>query len=401
MSIRLIREHLPWIAPTIAIVLAATGYFDRSNDDAGEVSSQIVTRNAALSPTMPSSGQIKAEEQAAASLAALQSLSNVGPSTSAATVQPVAAVAEPVPAAPAEPQIVARAQPQSAPQTPAPAPVAAAISPTQNPAAFFGAAQANLAAASCANDLRNLSRQAKIYFPAGGLTGEATGIEQARVIGIIAQECPGVTIQVEGHSDPSGNPAVNKRLSQQRAEAVISRIAASGIDTSRFVAKGMGSEKPSGVTGPQGQAYYDRRVEFTIVENARTASLSSSFASPWRQSACAADLQRAVEQANVFYAPGSVSVSQQDMNTVMQLASKASSCPDARLRVIGQHSDIPGSGETPGTGRLRAVVMMSSLVNAGFEAEQIIIAAPSRSIRDTSRPDLSDSRLDFDVILED
>jgi len=89
------------------------------------------------------------------------------------------------------------------------------------------------------------------------------------------------------------------------------------------------------------------------------------------------------------------------MNAVMTLAAQAASCPDARLRVIGQHSDVPGSGEGPGTGRLRAVVMMSSLVNAGIEAEQVIIAAPSRSMRLPDRPDLSDRRLDFDVILED
>lgn len=400
MSIKLMREHLPWIAPTIAIVLAATGFFNPGRDTGeADLQSQTVTRNSALEPTAPSTGQIVPSDQTAASIAALQSLSSVQPSAPEPTVQTVAAVATPEPA-----PVIARAEPQPLPQ-PIPQPSAqsgtqATLSPTQNPAAFFGNAQANLAAASCANDLRALTSQAKVYFPAGGLTGEAAGIEQARVIGIIAQECPGVSIQVEGHSDPSGDPRVNQRLSEQRAQAVITRIAASGIDTSKFIAKGMGSAEPSGVTGPQTQAYYDRRVEFSVVEAPRTASLSSSFTPAWRQSACAAELQRAVDATNVFYAPGSVAVNQQDMNVVMQLASKASSCPDARLRVIGQHSDVPGSGETPGTGRLRAVVMMSSLVNAGFDAGQIIIAAPSKSIRSDDRPDLSDRRLDFDVILE-
>ena len=55
---------------------------------------------------------------------------------------------------------------------------------------------------------------------------------QARLIGVIAQNCPGVTIQIEGHSDPSGDPQVNLRLSQKRADSVLSRIAAAGIDTS-------------------------------------------------------------------------------------------------------------------------------------------------------------------------
>ena len=396
MTTKLMRQHLPWIAPTIAIVLAASGYFaPNSDEDLG--TSQEVSRSAGFEPAMPSSGQVNDADQAAASLAALQSLSSVAPAAPTPTVQPVAAAVTPTPAPAPQPTVAAvQPQPLAQPST------SATLSPTQNPAAFFGAAQANLAAVSCANDLRNLARQAKIYFPAGGLTGEASGIEQARVIGLIAQECPGISIEVQGHSDPSGNPNTNLRLSAQRAEAVISRIAAAGIDTSNFVAKGMGSAVPSGVTGPQGQAYYDRRVEFTIVEAAnRTASLSSNFLSNTRQSACAANLQQAVDRTNVFYAPGSVSVSNEDMNAVMTLAAQAASCPDARLRVIGQHSDVPGSGEGPGTGRLRAVVMMSSLVNAGIEAEQVIIAAPSRSMRLPDRPDLSDRRLDFDVILED
>jgi len=94
---------------------------------------------------------------------------------------------------------------------------------------FFSAAQANIARAnSCSNDLRNLANIAKVYFPAGALTGEASGIEQARLIGTIASRCQGVTIEVLGHSDPSGDPAVNQRLSQERAESVIARIASAG-----------------------------------------------------------------------------------------------------------------------------------------------------------------------------
>ncbi|MEM9579436.1 MAG: OmpA family protein, partial [Pseudomonadota bacterium] len=347
---------------------------------------QAVSRNVGFEPELPAPAPA---QQTAASLAALQSL---------ATVQPAAAVETPQ----VQPEPVALVEPQPAP-TPEVQQQAtqSQISPTSNPAAFFGAAQANLAAASCAEDLRALTRQARVYFPSGGLTGESGGIEQARVIGLIAQECPGVTIRVEGHSDPSGNSVVNQRLSQQRAEAIISRIAAAGIDTTRFIAKGMGDTHPSTVNGPQSRAYYDRRVEFSVVLNNRTASLGSTFLSnQFRASACADELQRAVEQTKVFYAPGSVSVSQQDMNVASRLASMASSCPDARLRVIGQHSDMPGSGENPGTGRLRAVVLMSSLVSAGYDAQQIIIAAPSKSIRFADQPNLSDHRIDFDVIRE-
>jgi outer membrane protein OmpA-like peptidoglycan-associated protein len=88
------------------------------------------------------------------------------------------------------------------------------------------------------------------------------------------------------------------------------------------------------------------------------------------------------------------------MPAVVDLASKAAACPEARLRVVGQYSDEPGSGETPATARLRAVALMSSLVGAGFAPEQIIIAAHSTPQILAGQPGLSERRVDFDVILE-
>jgi len=81
----------------------------------------------------------------------------------------------------------------------------------------------------------------------------------------------------------------------------------------------------------------------------------------------------------------------------MDFASKASSCPNARLRVIGHHTDDLRAGENPGTGRLRAKALMAMLVAQGIDSTQIIIAAPSRAMETVSQ---SGSRLDFDVIID-
>lgn len=116
-------------------------------------------------------------------------------------------------------------------RVPSPAPV---FDPSQ-----FANSNADLKQ-QCVEDLRKLTEAARVYFPSGGVTAEHSGIEQGNVIGLIAQSCPGVRIRVEGHSDASGDPSANLRLSQRRAEEVIRRIAASGIDTSMFVAEGIG-----------------------------------------------------------------------------------------------------------------------------------------------------------------
>ena len=391
MSVRLIKEHLPWVAPTVAIVLAATGVIDFSPNDAPETAAAPVMESEAVTRAI-TPNPVGVGEQSAG----LAPLADGGQTAlPAAVIQPQP---EPVPITTPEPAVIA---PQPEPAVPTTAtPVSITPDPTADPGAFFAAAQANLAQdRSCVEDLRVLANDARVYFPSGGLTGEETGMAQARLIGLVAQDCKHVEIVVEGHSDPSGDPSSNLRLSQQRADAVLNRLAAAGIDVSRFSAVGIGSAEPSGVTGSRPAAYYDRRVEFEIREVTQSAAATPIFRSG-TLSSCALDLQQSVAQTRLFYSPRSITAPSDGMPSVIELASKASACPDARLRVIGQYSDDIGSGETPATARLRAVALMSSLVGAGFDAEQIIVAAHSRPTVIAGQPGLSERRVDFDVIVD-
>ena len=394
MSTRILKEHLPWVAPTVAIVLAATGVIQLgpSDTDTAPATSEIeVSRNITQNPVALGQQGSGLLPEASGDVSAVQAA--VIQSQRAPTLVPE----------PAEPAVV---EPEVTP-VPAPEPVSLSPEPqdalSQDPGAFFAAAQAKLAQDStCVQDLQVLAQETRIYFPSGGLTAEDTGMAQARLIGVVAQDCPGVEIVVTGHSDPSGDPTANRRLSQQRADEVLKRLSASGIDTTRFSAVGLGSERPSGVTGSRPSAYYDRRVEFEVREASATAgtppkahrSLSPAV------SACAAELQAAVAQTKLFYSPRSITAPADGIPALIELAAQASACPDARLRVIGQFSDEPGSGETPATARLRAVALMSYLVGSGFDPEEIIIAAHSTPQVLAGQPGLSERRVDFDVILE-
>lgn len=395
MSLRILKEHLPWIAPTTAIVLAATGVINLGprESDRVEVASGFedvqVSRNITQDPVAFGDQRSTIAPQLSGSADAVQAAvvqSQRPPEVTATPVQP--AVVAPT---------VAPVQPQKVSISPDPE-----VNPTNNPGAFFAAAQAKLAQdQSCVEDLFNLADQTHVYFPSGGLTAEESGMAQARLIGLVAQECHNVEIIVEGHSDPSGDPGANLRLSQQRADEVLKRIAAAGIDVTRFRAVGRGSQEPSQVTGRQSAAYYDRRVEFVVREKAQTTGLPGlSRAATGAVSPCAAQLQAAVQQTKLFYSPRSVTAPSDGLPAVVQLVTQATACPDARLRVVGQYSDEPGSGETPATARLRAVALMSSLVGAGFDPEQIIIAAHSTPQVLAGQPGLSERRVDFDVIFE-
>ena len=381
---------MPWVAPTAAIVFAAsTGFFDRSSS-----SEQVVQAPEQVAYDINTQATAVAEEnqprvQSNAAAAEVVTRLSVVTDSSLQALQPEL---EPIQSAAFAPVV------QSVVEEVKPAVQVASLQDTKEATSFFANAQANLIAQeSCVSDLRALSERARVYFPAGGLTLDESGIAQARLIAALAQDCNGVQILVEGHSDPSGDPAVNLRLSKQRAEQVIQRLGATGLDTSAFVAEGLGSKQPSGVTGPQGDAYYDRRVEFVVLETNATAVRNVARPSAWASSSCVQELRGAVSDIQILYAPRSVAAKQEDMSKALLLANMAMDCPDARLRVIGQHSDDARIGENPATGRLRAKAMMAMLVGQGIESGQVIMAAPSRSM---STNELSGSRLDFDIILE-
>ena len=405
---KVLKDNLPWAAPSVAIVLAATGFFDQGGSDetsqaapapVAEIATAapvvvpmaaVVEEVAAVEPVVPEATvEVTRQEALSASTPGLTvplAVQDTAQSGALVTLQTqMAAATAPLSAVPTQPAPGASGQ----------------LSPSQNAAAFFAAAQANIDAAnSCKDDLRELTQQARVYFPSGGLAADSTGIEQARLIGIVAQDCPGVQIAVAGHSDASGNPVINQRLSQQRAELVLQRIGAAGIDTKNFYAQGFGSAQPSGVRGPLGTAHYDRRVEFSVINTASVVAFSGNAGSTagFGLPGCVNQLQRAVAGASVFYAPRSIAASSNDLDLALQLASLAQACPQARLRVVGHHSDEVGAGESVATGLLRAKAMMSMLIGRGVDAEEIIIAAPSWS--DAQVGEIG-SRIEFDVIYEE
>ena len=64
---------------------------------------------------------------------------------------------------------------------------------------------------------------------------------------ILLNDNPNVTIELSAHCDYKGSDAYNLRLSQRRAESVVSYLIKKGIAKDRLVAKGYGEEKPKSI----------------------------------------------------------------------------------------------------------------------------------------------------------
>ena len=73
-------------------------------------------------------------------------------------------------------------------------------------------------------------------------------------------------LQVEGHTDSTGSPDFNRKLSQQRAESVAKYLSSKGVKAARMEPKGFGPDRPiaDNETDPGREA--NRRVEFNILK---------------------------------------------------------------------------------------------------------------------------------------
>jgi OmpA-OmpF porin, OOP family len=68
-------------------------------------------------------------------------------------------------------------------------------------------------------------------------------------------------ISVEGHTDNSGDATANKKLSDDRAKAVMNLVVAKGIDKTRMSSVGWGQEKPIADNRTEDGRARNRRVE--------------------------------------------------------------------------------------------------------------------------------------------
>lgn len=75
-----------------------------------------------------------------------------------------------------------------------------------------------------------------------------------------------VKLNVGGHTDSTGNAAANKALSQRRAQAVVDYLTSKGVDASKLVAQGHGSDQPVAENTTDEGRFKNRRIEFSVAQ---------------------------------------------------------------------------------------------------------------------------------------
>jgi len=110
-----------------------------------------------------------------------------------------------------------------------------------------------------------------IFFATGKYTlrPEST-TELTRLVDLIndiAKVKPGIKIEISGHTDNVGSEAMNQKLSENRAKAVVNYLTGKGISSQKLVYKGYGSTDPVSSNSTAKGRQENRRTEFKILED--------------------------------------------------------------------------------------------------------------------------------------
>ena len=104
-----------------------------------------------------------------------------------------------------------------------------------------------------------------VLFDTGKATIDPTSKGLLDEVADIVKANPSIkTMTIEGHTDSQGDAALNKQLSQDRADAVKAYLEGKGIEAGRMTAVGFGAEKPIASNDTDQGRATNRRVEFKV-----------------------------------------------------------------------------------------------------------------------------------------
>jgi len=127
------------------------------------------------------------------------------------------------------------------------------------------AALSGLKAGFSGDDLVKALNLMNIYFDTGSATITRDSLETLTSAANAIKQAPaGTKIEVGGHTDNTGDAATNVTLSQQRADAVVAKLAELGVAADTLTAKGYGQEKPRASNDTDDGRAQNRRIEFAV-----------------------------------------------------------------------------------------------------------------------------------------
>lgn len=106
----------------------------------------------------------------------------------------------------------------------------------------------------------------RLLFETGKATLKPESKEEVKNIAEILKAFPEVNIKIGGYTDNTGSADVNKKLSQDRADAVMTELVQLGIDKARLAAEGYGPEHPVASNDTEAGRTQNRRIAVRVTK---------------------------------------------------------------------------------------------------------------------------------------
>ncbi len=103
-------------------------------------------------------------------------------------------------------------------------------------------------------------------FRSGSAALTARGEAAVDQLGAVLKDNPNARIRLEGYTDDTGSPEVNKALSEERANTVRDALVKEGIAANRVETSGLGAEDPVATNDTATGRAKNRRVEVELLE---------------------------------------------------------------------------------------------------------------------------------------
>jgi OmpA-OmpF porin, OOP family len=116
----------------------------------------------------------------------------------------------------------------------------------------------------CKSDIDLATARQKITFTPGSAEIAAGAQSTIAALADILADCPGIALEIAGHTDAQGSEGGNLALSQARAEAVRIALEGRGVDVRGITAKGYGETVPIADNETVPGRESNRRIEFTL-----------------------------------------------------------------------------------------------------------------------------------------
>jgi outer membrane protein OmpA-like peptidoglycan-associated protein len=104
----------------------------------------------------------------------------------------------------------------------------------------------------------------ELLFDSGSAQLEPGAYDRLRSLARTLSAYPQSAVRVSGHTDSTGGERLNQRLSEERADRVLSFLVAEGVSVERIVSVGFGSSLPVASNASTGGRARNRRVEIEI-----------------------------------------------------------------------------------------------------------------------------------------